>query len=156
MRLQFVLGSDVSSRLISWWGQGYGGFSHVDAVLSDGTLLGARSDKVGGQPPGVQIRPPNYEQWKRRCVLQFDTTAQKEADWEDYLRSQIDRPYDGADILGLIIGKPLMSAGHWICSALQLEAQRRIDVIPDLGVTDQQCPPNMLYVACRAVGFRTT
>ena len=152
IRFQFVLGSGLSSRLISWYGQGYGGYSHVDALLPDGTLLGARSDSVGGKPPGVQIRPPGYEKWKARTVLELPTTSQQAVDWETYLRSQIGKGYDQADILGFILGKPFASPGHWICSALQLSGLEAIHRIPVLGVTPQQCPPNMLAVILSTAG----
>ena len=80
--LQFVLGADLASRAIAFWGQGYGGFSHVDAVLSDGTLLGARNDVAGDQPAGVRIRPANYETWARKERLELACTFTQEATWE--------------------------------------------------------------------------
>lgn len=150
--LQFVLGSGWSSRLISWWGSGYGGYSHVDAILADGSLLGARSDSVGGQPPGVRIRPPAYEKWVRRCVVWMPASAQQASNWEKFLREQVGMGYDKSDILGLIIGKPLMSQGHWICSALQHEALHKIAIFPDMPQTPQQVPPNMLLFGVLTAG----
>ena len=125
---------------------------HVDAVLPSGELLGARSDKVGGQPPGVQIRPPQYESWKRRCLVGLDVTPIQADIWETFLRKQVGFPYDSADILGLIIGHPLMSAGHWICSALQTDALHLIKVFPDMPETPQQVPPNMLLFGALTAG----
>jgi len=154
--LQFVLGADWSSKLISWYGQGYGGYSHVDAVLSDSTLLGARSDKVGGQPPGVQIRPPNYEKWSRRCIVTLAGTQALQPQWETFLRSQVGLPYDKADIIGLIIGRPLMSQGHWICSALQTAALHLVTLFPDMPETPQQVPPNMLLFGVLAIGGKVS
>jgi len=145
IQLQFVKGSGVGSRLIAWWAMGYAGFSHVDAVLPDGSLLGARSDAIGGKPPGVQIRPAGYEAWSRRCVVTISSDQQQAARWETFLRSQIDSGYDKADILGLILGIPLASPGHWICSALQFRALQVIGKVPDMAITPQQVPPNMLY-----------
>lgn len=150
--LQFVLGKGWSSRAIAWWGQSYGGFSHVDAVLADGTLLGARSDAVGGQAPGVRIRPPDYEKWARRAVVTIPSTDAQAANWEGYLRTQVGDPYDKADILGLILGIPLMSAGHWICSALQFSALRVIGKAPPVPQIPQQIPPNMLYFGALLIG----
>jgi uncharacterized protein YycO len=155
IRLQFVLGADWSSRLISWYGQGYGGFSHVDAVLSDGSLLGARSDVVGDQPAGVQIRPSNYEKWKRTQMIALQTTEKQASDWEAWLRSQVGMPYDKADIIGLIIGSPIMTAGHWICSALQFQAEKNVGIFPaDMPLIDQQASPNTLLACNYAVGAR--
>lgn len=152
IRFQFVLGADWSSRLIAWYGQGYGGYSHVDALLPDGSLLGARSDEIGGQPAGVRLRPPNYAKWKARTILELPATVLQAQQWEAYLRTQVGCPYDRADILGFVLGKPIMSEGHWICSALQLNSLEVIGRIPHLGVTPQQCPPNMLAVILSTAG----
>lgn len=157
MRWQFVLGTDLSSKLIAWWGQSFGGWSHVDALLPDGTLLGARSDAVGGKPPGVQVRPADYARakWTRRTIIELPCSAYEAATWEAFLRSQINCGYDKADILGLILGKPLMTSGHWICSALQLDALEVIGRIPKIPLTPQQCPPNMLAAMLQALGAST-
>jgi hypothetical protein len=153
VRLQFVLGSGLSSRLISWWGQGYGGYSHVDAVLSDGMLLGARSDAVGGVQPGVRIRPPEYEKWHRRCLVTIPATALEDDAWETWLRDHVGLGYDETDILGLILGRPMMTAGHWICSAIQRRVLRVVGKLPQKSPEiDQQCPPNMLLSECVAIG----
>jgi hypothetical protein len=149
---QFVLGDDWSSEFIAWYGQGYGGYSHVDAILPDGSLLGARSDSVGGQPPGVRIRPPNYEKWKRRAVVTLQSTDQQAQAWRDFLKSQIGLGYDKADIIGFIIGRPMSTPGHWICSALQMDALEVVKVFPNLPLTPQQCPPNMLMAMLLARG----
>jgi len=156
LNYQFVLGSDYSSRLIAWWGQGYFGWSHVDALMPDGSCLGARSDVINGIPAGVQIRPPGYEKWKRRCLVRMPCTAGEAAEWEVYLRSQVGDPYDKSDILGLIIGKPMSSAGHWICSALQTNALERIGRLPHLCITPQQVSPNTLLAVLSALGATCT
>jgi len=154
MRWQFVLGADLSSRLVAWYGQGYGGWSHVDAVLSDGSLLGARSDTIKDIAPGVRIRPPNYEPWTRAMVLTLKATPREDAAWESYLHSQIGHGYDKADIWGFILGKPLESPGHWICSALQLNALQVIGRLHKLCITPQQCPPNMFSVILSTLGAK--
>jgi hypothetical protein len=153
IRLQFVCGSDLGSRLISWYGQGYRGWSHVDAILPDGSLLGARSDVIGGKPAGVQIRPPAYEKVNRRAIMELPATTLQSEAWESFLRSQIGHGYDKSDILGFILGRPMMQAGNWICSAVQLDAlevSRRMPMLPAL--TPQQCPPNMLAAILQALG----
>ena len=157
LRWQFVLGADLSSEFIAWYGQGYGGFSHVDAILPDGTLLGARSDTITLKDgtridPGVQVRPPLYAKWKRREVLQLPSTDEQARRWEAFLRSQVGMGYDKADIIGFIVGKPLMQPGHWICSALQLDALEVAQVLPRVALTPQQCPPNMLSAMLQALG----
>ena len=144
--LQFVLGSGLSSRLIAWYGQGFGGWSHVDAVLPDGTLLGARDDKVGGQPAGVRIRPPFYEKWKRRTGVRIATSAQLAKIGNDWLLTQIGQAYDDAAIRGFITARPDHDAGRWICSALQ---RGRLAVMGVAGACSQvpvsQTTPDSLF-----------
>lgn len=152
LRWQFVLGNGLSSRLIAWYGQGYGGWSHVDLLLPDGTCLGARSDAVGGKPPGVQIRPHAYESWKRRTVLTLPCSAEQEAAAIAFARAEVNAPYDEADILGFILGRELETKGAWICSAYQLAVAEAGPVIPHMHVTPQQCPPNMFFSIINAVG----
>lgn len=152
LRWQFVLGEDLSSQLISWYGQGYGGWSHVDLILPDGHLLGARSDRVGGAPPGVQIRTPDYAKWKRRTVLTLPCSPVQASTAVNFAVSQVGTQYDGMDILGFILGRELATKGRWICSALQLVVAETAAVIPHLHVTPQQCPPNMFFSIINAVG----
>lgn len=152
IQLQFVRGTGLGSRLISWWGNGYGGYSHVDGILDDNRLAGARSDKVGGQPPGFQIRPPAYEKWAARTIVTINSTIQEALDWERFLIDQVGEPYDESDILGLIIGEPLSSAGHWICSAAQCAALVQISKIPSPPIPPQQVTPNSLLLMCAAIG----
>jgi len=148
IQLHFSLGADVSSRLIAWWGYGYGGYSHVDAILSDGSLCGARSDHAGGQAPGVRVRKPFYEAWKKSAVLTIPATVHEHDVWETWQRDQCGDRYDSADILGLIIGKPLNEgAGHWICSADQITGLQVVQKIPALlPFAAQQTTPNTLFM----------
>jgi len=155
VQLQFVLGRQLSSRLIAWWGQGYSGWSHVDAVLPDGRLMGARSDRVGGQPAGFYPRPPWYEGregWLRVRRLALPVSANVEGVWVDSLMRKNGAAYDQTDILGLIIGRPLMEQGHWICSAAQLDTLREIGIARRTALTPQQCPPNMLSALFEEIG----
>lgn len=156
IRLQFVLGRGLSSRLIAWYGNGYRGYSHVDAILHDGTLCGARSDAVGGRPAGVQIRPANYEKWVRRCVVTLESTEDQSARWERYLRSQVGRHYDKGSILGFVFGEEMHQAGRWICSALQTRALELVGKIQPLPTPPAQVTPNSLLIATCAVGGRAS
>lgn len=160
IRLQFVLGAGLSSRLIAWYGNGYRGYSHVDAILRTGELLGARADaikpRMGGKviPPGVQIRPPFYEKWVRRCVVEIDSTREEALRWETYLRRQEKRPYDTGSILGFILGEELHQAGHWICSAVQREGLEHSGKLPHIVTPPAQTTPNTLFFGVCAIGGR--
>ncbi len=158
--LQFVLGADLASRAIAFWGQGYGGFSHVDAVLSDGTLLGARNDVAGDQPAGVRIRPANYETWARKERLELACTFTQEATWEAWLKSQVGLPYDSGAIWDFVLGRSdLAKPGHWICSALQTGALEKAGLLPtgfQSGIASSQIAPNSLRIAFLALGGVST
>jgi hypothetical protein len=53
----------LSARFSGWC-------SHVDSVMDDDRLLGARLDG------GLQIRSPNYEKWSRRARRTFGSVLQ--------------------------------------------------------------------------------
>lgn len=157
VRLSFVCGASLSSRLIAWYGNGYGGYSHVDAVLKDGCLLGARDDAVGGQLPGVRIRPQNYEKWSRRAIVDIPCTEGQAVDWEAWLRAQIGKPYDSGAIWGFITGARDHQKGHWICSACQTGALRHVSLLHKIPVPDSQVTPNsLLLLATAGLGGRSS
>ena len=66
--LQFVTSRDPESWAIRTFQRGW--CSHVDSVMDDGRLLGARSDG------GVQIRPPNYEKFARSSASRSSSVLQ--------------------------------------------------------------------------------
>lgn len=146
IRLHFVLGAGISSRFIAWYGQGYGGFSHVDAILSDGTLAGARSDAIGGQPPGFQIRPPNYEKWARTATVELASSPEVAANWEAWQRAQVGSQYDKGAIIGFILGRRTGNrTGYWICSAAQRQGLEQYGFLHGSPIPDSEITPNTLY-----------
>lgn len=111
--LQFVGGSDIESKLIEWFGHSLP-VSHVDIVLPDGRLLGARSDTFSvpdpnapGEdkviPPGVQIRPADYEPWKYKLRVVIPTTAAIAKKYYDFAYSQVGKPYDTRGLLAAFL-----------------------------------------------------
>jgi uncharacterized protein YycO len=120
IRLQFVCEAALSSQAIAWFSAGH--FSHVDAVLRDGLLLGARSDRVGGKPPGVQIRPPNYAKWIRRTMMTVPATDRQTDDFYAFLLEQVGKPYDSAAIWAFVFNRDWRARDSWICSELQSAA----------------------------------
>jgi hypothetical protein len=152
VKIKLVAGTAISSKLICWWGTGFGGYSHAAAVLSDGWLLDARYDHVGGQPPGVHIRPDNYEKWARWEVIELPATPAEDQACEGYLRLQIGRPYDSRGILAFLLGTQPKDDGMWFCSALQTAALQKCQKLPDIGIPPQQVTPDGLAMLARAVG----
>ena len=149
--LSFVCGKDVSSRLIAWWGSGYGGFSHVDAVLPDGTRLGARNDEVktpsGTYAAGVQIRPADYGVWIRRRDVSIPVSDFTFRRWLRSAKDRIGAHYDQGAIVDFVIGsKRLHEPGHWICSALQADLLACVGLLKPVPIPFSQVTPDSLFL----------
>lgn len=116
--LQFSYQRDLGADLIKYFGHG-AGFSHVDAVMGDGSLLGARSDVCAGVPAGVQIRPPNYAAFDRvlPVVLLTDDAVSKA--FYDFIVAQRGKPYDMEAIVAFAAGRDWRAPDSWFCSELQ-------------------------------------
>lgn len=142
----------LSSKAIRYFTDAANGFSHVDAVMPDGSLLGARDDAVGGKPPGVWIRPQGYERWTRRVVLTLAVPTPVAAAWIRVLVAQLGKPYDDDAILGFVLGRVWHGKGKWICSALQTHGLRAAGYMTHLIVEPQQVSPNGLALAFSAIG----
>jgi hypothetical protein len=116
--LQFVTEDALTSALIRWFSAG--DFSHVDAVLPDGSLLGSRFEAmtVNGQsiPGGVQIRPPGYAKFKRVLKVSIPVESEKVDIFYNWWKSQIGKPYDMTAIIGFFIGRNWRKANSWYCS----------------------------------------
>lgn len=150
IRLQFVLGSGLSSALISWFGAGH--FSHVDCVLPDNSLLGARSDQIGLIPPGVQIRPPAYETWKKQVVFSIPATEFQEDAFYRFLRAQLGKPYDKTAILGFVVGRNWRNSDKWFCSELQAAAGEIAGLWPSLYAPSSKIMPGTLATVVSGLG----
>lgn len=152
--IDFLMGPDRSSRLISWFGLGPGGYSHCASVLKDGRYLDARNDVIAGVPAGVHIRDPKTEKWiyKRRATL--EVTETEYADWEANLRAKINDQYGRSDILEFIFDRGEHEEGHYICSALAINAVQHIRKVPyPLPVEAHQISPNAALLIVATAGF---
>lgn len=150
IRLQFVMGPGISSSLIAWFSAG--NFSHVDVVMSDGKLLGARSDEIGGAPPGVQIRDPFYEHWAKRVVMSIPSRAEQEFQFRNFLLQQIGKPYDKTAILGFATGRDWRAEDSWFCSELAAAALEEGGIFHDLYSPVNKITPAALALAFSAAG----
>ena len=148
--LQFVCEKAISSQVIAWFSAGH--FSHVDALLEDGTLLGARSDRVGGQPPGVQIRPPNYINFSRRVVMAIPATDAQNTNFHAFLRRQLGKPYDSEAIWAFLFNRDWRETDSWICSELQAAGLEHAAITPRLYLAANKITPVSLALAASAIG----
>lgn len=143
---QFCAMSALSSDVIKIFERGW--CSHCDAVMPDGSLLGARSDVVGGKPAGVQIRPPSYEVWTRIERVSLEATPEQEAAFYAFLREQIGKPYDSIAIAAFAIGRDWRSPNSWFCSELQAAALEASKWFPKplSSVANEITPRDLLLV----------
>lgn len=145
--LQFVGADDFDARVIEWFSQGV--VAHVDAVMDDGTLLGARDDEVGGKAAGVWIRPPNYMAFARvvRVVLPAPTILVER--FYGFCLAQVGKPYDEEGILGFILGRNWRERDAWFCSELVGAALEHCGYFPNpLATPSNKLTPAGLLLAC--------
>jgi hypothetical protein len=155
LAIQLVRGTGLASRAIAWWGGGWNQYSHTDAMLPDGSLLGARSDRTGGRPAGVQIRPADYQRWLRRTLYTRAVTQEQQAAWVTELRGYVGVPYDRAGILRLVEGKPPKDDGRWFCSALQLAVLQSLGYVnTPLSEPPQAVTPDGLALLLSGLGWQ--
>ena len=82
--------SDLGSALIRAFD--HGKYSHVDAIVPGGSLLGARNDALGGMPAGVQLRGPGYATFSAVKRVDLETTPECAMCFYDFLNKQIGKP----------------------------------------------------------------
>jgi len=123
------------------------GFSHCDLILppewikpGDGitepgpALLGARSDAIGGKPPGVQVRPWDYgkKTWIRQVVMELEATPEQAASFYSYAREQLYKPYDKLAILAFFTDRDWRDEEAWFCDELLLSCTEHTGLCPTL------------------------
>jgi uncharacterized protein YycO len=150
VRLQFVCEAALSSQAIAWFSAGH--FSHVDAMLPDGSLLGARSDSVGGKPPGVQVRPQGYVKWQRRVVMTVPATDQQAVLFYSFLNRQVGKPYDSEAIWAFVFNRDWRQQDSWICSELVSAAGEEAAIFQKLYLAANKITPVSCALAYSAVG----
>lgn len=139
--------------MIAWFGAGQ--FSHVDAVLHGGYLMGARYDTIGGRPPGVWIRPPGYDRWSRRVVMEVPATPEQTKKFYDFMMAQEGKPYDSLAIWGFALGRNWREDDSWICSEV-VTAAGEASVLPTLFLATYKISPGMCAMAYSAIGGKAT
>jgi hypothetical protein len=133
---QFVLARGWSSSLILLAGGGTIalGFSHVDIVLPDGSLFGARTDFPVNGKVGVQRRPAGYgaATWIRRELFELAATPEQEKRGYDFLLAQEGKPYDQLAIVAFFTDRDWRDDDAWFCDELYLRFLEVAGVCPPL------------------------
>lgn len=107
VRLQLATERSLVSAFIRWYT--WSDWSHVDFVLPDGNLLGAR---LKG---GVQVRKPGYAPFSRTLVLECPDAPERVY---DFALSQVGKPYDWWAIVGMGLRHDWRDPARWFCSEL--------------------------------------
>ena len=115
VRLRFVQGKGFGSQAISWFSSGH--LSHVDALMPDGKLLGARSDVVGGGD-GVLERPNPYEEVAKIVTYDIPASPAQAVAFYSFLRDQLGKAYDHLAIFAFAFGRNWRDTEEWYCSEL--------------------------------------
>lgn len=147
--LQFVGAVDLASHVIEWFSQGV--VAHVDVVMDDGSLLGARDDEVGGKAAGVWIRPQNYMAFERVVRVVLPAPAIIVERFYGFCLAQCGKPYDEQGILGFIFGRNWRENDSWFCSELVGAALEQCGYFPNpLATPSNKLTPAGLLLACSA------
>jgi hypothetical protein len=132
VKLAFVRGHGFNSSIIS---RLTGFFTHVDCEFDDGTLWGARSDRIKPPgatqrlPAGVQPRPPNYEKWEHRTVFAIPCTILQRESYHAFYVSQQGKPYDWLAIINNFgFGYNWRTPDHWFCSDIATASGESADM----------------------------
>jgi hypothetical protein len=148
--LQFVAESNIASWAIRYWTAGP--YSHVDTVLPDGRLLGARSDTVGGAPPGVQIRTPGYAPFSHIVQVELPATPEEEVAFHNFEVEQLGKPYDSSAIWGFATDRDWRTPDSWFCSEEKLAGLETAAWCPRLDIPANKVSPVALYLIVTARG----
>lgn len=140
--LQFCEGSGLESAMIKWFG--HGKFSHVDCVLPEGTLLGARSDTIQGIAPGVRIRPKGYIHGEVLEVVKVACSDDQEAEFYRFLHEQIGKPYNKMGIFAFVFATDWTTEGAYFCSELIAAGLASIGILAGMAQPANKIDPDDL------------
>jgi hypothetical protein len=141
--LQFVTCSDPGSWAIRTFQRGW--CSHVDSVMDDGRLLGARLDG------GVAIRPPNYEKWSRVERVVISVPYYKERAYWDFLKAQVGKPYDKLAIVAFAVNRDWRETDAWFCDELVAAGLEKAEVVRKLAPMVNRLDVCDLYLVVSAI-----
>lgn len=115
--LRFVTGNDPVSAGIRAAEYGFWA-SHAEALMPDGTLLGAHYDG------GVQARKHDYDksQFSQELYVQIPAAPDMTDKFHAFLRAQLGKPYDMEAIVAFVMRRDWQEPDSWFCSELQAAA----------------------------------
>jgi hypothetical protein len=142
---QFITEASVGSWMIRYGT--HSDFSHVDVVLPNGNLLGARSDTA---TPGVAIRHPNYATFTRCSRVIIPCTKEQEDNYYKFLYAQLGKPYDWKSIVGFAIDRDWRETDSWFCSELDI-AGKEVAGILKIATPSNRMTPNDDFILSASI-----
>jgi uncharacterized protein YycO len=141
IKLRFVTCNDAVSAGIRCGEYGFWA-SHAEAVMADGSLIGAHYDG------GVQRRPKGYDAatLQRELIVPIPTNSDVEDKFIDFLGAQIGKPYDIDAIAALVVGRDWRKPDAWFCSELQAAALEACGWLPMLAADVSKITPRDLLL----------
>ncbi len=153
IKFQLTRGYGIFSDLIAWFGgAALRGFSHVDLVMHDGQLLGARDDAIGGRPPGVWSRPPGYERLRRWVRFELPATPEQERAFWAFAYSKIGQQYNELGIAGFALGEEWTQINAMFCSQLAAAATEAAGICEKLYFPESEVTPDCWAFVLSALG----
>ena len=146
--MQFAGSSSLTSRLIQWFG--HGNYAHVDTVMPDGMLVGARNDVMAGYPAGVQIRGSDYQKGYTLKRVEIPCTDEQEKAYYDFVLNQVGKPYDSRAIAAFAAGADWTTKGAWFCSELCTAALQACGWLRELSEPASKIDPDSLLLVLSA------
>jgi hypothetical protein len=144
IRLQFVAQRSVSTAVIQFLSHGW--CSHVDTILDDGGLLGAR---LNG---GVSIQPPDYEVWSRKVIVDLPCSLKIEVAYYSFVMSQVGKPYDVTADIAFALNRNWREEDSWMCSELVSFGLERSKFFPyQLAAPTSGISPASLFLTLSAI-----
>lgn len=147
--MQFAGSSSLTSRLIEWFDHGQ--FAHVDTVLPDGRLLGARDDVMDGCQAGVQIRPADYQTGYTLKRVTIPTTDAIAAAYYSFVLAQVGKAYDSTAIAAFVVGRDWRTPDSWFCSELNAAGLEASGLVPPLIAPCNKIAPDDLALVLSAL-----
>lgn len=127
----------------------HGLYSHVDIVMPDGSLLGARNDEMLGIPAGVHIRPSTYANFSAIKRVVIECSDEERSRFYEFANDQIGKPYDETAILGFAVGRDWRAEDSWFCSEMGAAALEASGILlHPLATTVNKITPEDLLLIC--------
>lgn len=145
--IQFSAQNDIGSDVIKIFEHGL--YSHVDVVMPDGSLLGARSDKILGIPAGVYIRPNTYANFSAAKRITIECADEEKSKFYEFANDQIGKPYDETAILAFAANRDWRNPDSWFCSEMGAAALEASGILlHPLATTVNKITPEDLLLVC--------